>query len=318
MIGERRIRFHLSEELMDLEAQEGILHSSFSHAVNFSFTRNDETRIVTVLMENAPVLPDSLVLPASAFYNVKNMKEKTVRLQKTCFQAGSTCIKLPSECMTDLFLPNLVKKGIQTADLGAFFILQDRMEHLDQFIKKQTKRSDIEQLPERYRKKLWEFAEAFLLEENHVAEQRFKQLVGAGKGLTPSCDDAMTGVLAVACFYKMMIDPVNGCRCYFLQTRGILHLLKTRQMTTKISEKYLKCVSRGTVSQPLGELLQWIFGITEHFPENAAGQIAATGHTSGMDTLYGVRGMVKCVKNLLSSPKMHNNLKNFLDVGKND
>lgn len=316
------IQFHLSEEFLQDESRAGVLHSSFEHAVNFCFLQNGEERMITVLREGAPLLPDSIVVSEMLFFHIKEYLDDPVSIQRQYFRVGSRNIRLASERRAELLLSYLAEDGRQAVFPEPFFILNLNsgekqktpegkpgirekeaaldldcaLYKLEEFIKKQEKRSDLHRLPERFRKDTALFAENLLHCNKKAAEQAFQRLIGAGKGLTPACDDAMVGILAVVCFYMAVTEGKNGEKRYEQLVAGILKLLMSERRTTKVSEKYLKCACRGVVSQPLGRLLKWIFWEEGQFPVKEAEQIAQTGHTSGMDTLYGIQGTLTIIK----------------------
>ena len=285
------IQFHLAPEFMQQNQHDslsghkqttsgislGTLHSSFDHAVNFCFSVDGEERMVTVLKEGTPLLPDSLIVSAPFFLYIKKHAGETVSIQHQCFSVGNRKLKLDPECAVDLFLPHMAVGKRRAAFL-------EHCSYLKKFIESQEKHSDLLGLPHRFQELAVTFADCLIRGEAQGIQDAFEQLVGAGKGLTPACDDAMVGVLAAVCFYRKTLP------------QGILDILVREHRTTKVSEKYLKCACRGMVSWPLVQLLQWIFQGSGSFPEKEVLQIVQMGHTSGMDTLYGVQ----CVLSLLA------------------
>lgn len=284
-------QYHLSGEFLQEVPGIGVLHSSFEHAVNFCFSIDGENRMITVLQENAPLFPDSFLVPEWLFLRIKACADKgnPISIQKQYIRVGSTRIRLASECMTDLFLPHLARGEIQAVFPEHFFLLEE-------FIEMQERKSDMNHLPERFRQEARQLAVSLLQNDRAGAEYAFGHLIGAGKGLTPACDDAMVGILSVVCFYMTMRNRESGSQQYSQLVENILKRLKTERRTTQVSEKYLKCACRGAVSKPLGRLLEWLFLREGPFPLEEAVQIAATGHTSGMDTLYGIRCALALIK----------------------
>lgn len=275
-------RFHLSFPLDDLRNRNefpvfnGTLQSSFPHAVNYAFYVEGEERIFTILWEGASLLPDSLILSKPLFKKIKASEREPVSIQKSGFQIEQTNINMASEYAEDLFLPHLIAGMGNAVIPERFFILQD-------FLHRQEKKSALFEMPEHFTRRLAELADALLREDGDRAKAFYMQLVGAGKGLTPACDDAMTGIFSVVCAY------IHTYPKYESVVSKILEDLCGTHRTTKISEKYLKCACRGMFSYPLLCVLAWMMGQEQDIPKEALVEIVQTGHTSGMDTLYGIQ-----------------------------
>lgn len=153
----------------------------------------------------------------------------------------------------------------------------------------------MESLPFRFGRSAGILAKGYLAESQDIIIEAYQELVGAGHGLTPSCDDAMLGIMAGACTWFTIMDRVSGRDKFLKLSRQMLQDLIQQRQTTEISCKYLKCACRGNFSVSLCELMEWLAcaGWEDSLPKKQILSIADTGHTSGMDTLYGLKIFLK-------------------------
>lgn len=105
----------------------------------------------------------------------------------------------------------------------------------------------------------------------------FAQLLGRGKGLTPSGDD-----LIVGCSIMLLQSPYRKC-C--LQALGTLDLAKT----TDVSRAYLEALQLLQVNPVYLELMKLLKARRAAEVRSALQEIAGIGHTSGFDCLKGMQ-----------------------------
>lgn len=107
--------------------------------------------------------------------------------------------------------------------------------------------------------------------------------IGRGKGLTPSGDDLLVGVLAADQLLSMLPEDTEG----LIRRR----LAQTPKPTTTVSAHYLACALDGLYNEPIHQLLHVLRQESEEKSiEECIRQIMAIGHTSGMDMLTGLTG----------------------------
>jgi hypothetical protein len=108
-------------------------------------------------------------------------------------------------------------------------------------------------------------------------DQAVARLLGLGEGLTPSGDDALTGLLLVAA------QPGTHL------TAALVHLRRAvarhARRTTLLSVTTLRAAAAGRSRQSLHDLLA---GLAAGKPEAFIGRVLAIGHTSGADMLRGI------------------------------
>ncbi|MFC0673905.1 DUF2877 domain-containing protein [Brachybacterium hainanense] len=109
-----------------------------------------------------------------------------------------------------------------------------------------------------------------------------RELIGRGIGLTPSGDDALVGMMALAPASAPAHRAVAEV-AELIRTRG-------RRLTTDVSCAYLVDASRHRFAGPLQAVLDARPG-----PEldRALEGLLAVGHSSGADTLQGLRSMAR-------------------------
>src|SRR5699024_6616134 len=108
-------------------------------------------------------------------------------------------------------------------------------------------------------------------EDVETVEHYYRYLIGRGKGLTPSGDDILTGMLFIH-----FTDP-------YIRKPNLEKLtqLLDEPLTTLVGETFLKCAQQGVVRSKISEL--------QH--ERSLGKIErllSVGASSGRDTVYGM------------------------------
>lgn len=114
-----------------------------------------------------------------------------------------------------------------------------------------------------------------------IQDYSSEYLLGRGKGLTPSGDDMIVGILWVL--------AISGIEAAIFKD-SIRNMLG-KGKTTTVSENYLRYALENKFSKALGNLL--------YDPKELAKQmeeLLKTGHTSGLDTLCGIAIGIKMIK----------------------
>ena len=272
------IEMNLSSEWNQEEILCGMLHSKFDRVQNYLFSIEGEQRMLTIMREGNTLLPDSIILQCEDYNYLKNQGEYLAQKTKDYIQIHNMKIALrnTSSCS----LRNLSIKNFTREDF------EQKKNQVETYIECSEKRSDFERLPERYEKLLNRFAEGMLENVPELVEKSFHSLVGAGRGLTPAADDAMIGILAGSLLEFTLAGKQDA---YFACVKSILNHLRNEKLTTEISCKYLKCACRGEFSQNLCNLIRILAGEEGLEIDTILDKIAETGHSSGMDMLYGIK-----------------------------
>jgi hypothetical protein len=114
--------------------------------------------------------------------------------------------------------------------------------------------------------------------EYEEIESIFNYFIGRGRGLTPSGDDFILGVIAIL---KVVNQDILSTGLYkYLQEYG-------NKRTTDISLEYLKHVCYGRVGSLTKKLCESVF-INKNDIENNLIELSKKGHTSGIDTIMGI------------------------------
>ncbi|MFV0241884.1 MAG: DUF2877 domain-containing protein [Lacrimispora sphenoides] len=118
------------------------------------------------------------------------------------------------------------------------------------------------------------------------AEKTIKRWIGRGRGLTPSGDDFLMGLL-----YMDRICPI--LEMPFLQS---LKALIDHQYTTDISGHYYHCALEGYFNYVLVELLDALIQKSSLQMKMCIGRIKMIGSTSGCDMMLGMAAGVNFIK----------------------
>lgn len=113
------------------------------------------------------------------------------------------------------------------------------------------------------------------------ADSVFDYWIGRGPGLTPSGDDAITGMCAIL----SVLDGTN--KTLLIQLESYL-ARKGRQRTTPIGYEYLTYASRREFHSHIKQLSQLLLEPEKRELFTAMEKVEGFGHTSGTDTLIGL------------------------------
>ncbi|MGF1685011.1 DUF2877 domain-containing protein [Photobacterium minamisatsumaniensis] len=114
----------------------------------------------------------------------------------------------------------------------------------------------------------------------------WRQLIGAGPGLTPSHDDMIVGMLFVA-YHD---EKLSNIASELLPESTNLY-----ELTTSVSASYLEQARNGFFSEPLLNLS--IFSDNQREFNRAISRLLQHGHYSGADTLLGIYLCLSLLKN---------------------
>lgn len=123
------------------------------------------------------------------------------------------------------------------------------------------------------------FRKIFKTENIQDVEQILRYFLGRGKGLTPSGDDIILGILSVDQAFP------------FLQSafKQILNtLLLEKGLTTTVSEEYLTYALKGQFSTILIKIMRFLSGSQNESANDLLEELLQNGHTSGLDTATGI------------------------------
>ena len=138
---------------------------------------------------------------------------------------------------------------------------------------------------EREKKEVEELYEAFS-KPKEEAEKTIKRWIGRGRGLTPSGDDFLMGLL-----YMDRICPILEIPFF----QGLKALID-RQYTTDISGHYYHCALEGYFNNALVELVDALTQKNSWQMKMCIDRIRAIGSTSGCDMISGMAAGVDYIK----------------------
>ncbi len=128
------------------------------------------------------------------------------------------------------------------------------------------------------------FINTFYQENAEELEERAKDIIGFGIGLTPSMDDFITGLmisnLYASYFFEDSLDKAA------LMNREIVKFEDDR--TTVVSREMLRYAAQGKVNQALRDVMLSMFSQNKTDLPADLEQVLALGESSGTDTLLGV------------------------------
>lgn len=256
----------------------GKVHSVFEHAINFYFELEDGGRLYTILPPESPGLPDSVTVSCALFSRLSALKPGTaVWKRQNRFlveENGFVFTGRPAS-----YPESPVRRDISPQRAKLFFMQWEEFRALS------GRSSGFEAFSPQSQKELKNVLvnlySALQSRTEYGFLEELGRYIGLGKGLTPSFDDALVGVM---CFSSVRLPdsapPFFGGRKKF---GGFL-----ADKTTEVSRKYLCCACEGRYSEKLVELINAISGESCLDLKPYLNNTAETGATSGMDTLWGL------------------------------
>lgn len=120
--------------------------------------------------------------------------------------------------------------------------------------------------------------DALLIEDKEACTKALRFMLGRGKGLTPSGDDHIVGLLAVQVVGRPFHSTFNEV---------VLSLVKNESITTDVAKEYLYYAANGQFSSTVVDVMEHLVDKTDALP-NKLENLLAVGHCSGVDTIFGV------------------------------
>ena len=263
----------------------GQVHSVFDRAVNLLFRlAGNGSRLFTVVRPGTPGLPDAMTVSEKNFASLRWSKPGEPASSSTGFDqvtVGATTLLCEEAArQSSRFAPGSVHSsgdlvGVSRAFAKGFESCA-ALGHgkTDGFARIPSDRAEAAQ------SSLMGFCLMALKGDGKTAALCAGTVIGLGPGLTPSADDAMTGILAI-----LWGASARGY-CVQPPEQALEESLLDR--TTEISAKYLRCAREGEFSQPLLALTDAVLDKDLDRLGPTMAQVGDTGGTSGMDILHGV------------------------------
>lgn len=296
------------QSLVAASSLSGTVQSVFSRAANLQFGR----RLITLHAYATPCAPNGIILPAAAssqpfaglqarlaviiedgalyFPNIPlglclqqsqpwNPRPSiTPAACPTAHQSGHLALCLVDTLAENLTsLARLLLENGPKESLAQLVLLADYLET--------SALPDASLLVQKAWSSTRRLMQAIAQQQLEPAVRAAETLIGLGPGLTPAGDDLLTGLIAAA----VLLSETLGIRPDFYQQFGTSVLKRAQDRTTLLSANWIEYATRGEVSQPLGCLLQaLVVPAQPQRLEALAGEVLASGATSGADLLAGV------------------------------
>ena len=224
----------------------GEVHSAFDQAVNLMMDTESGPRMITLIDRLLPRVPDSIRMPRAIY--------SSLSVGESCALEGDTLI-LPDRRIS------LDRRDVTRFRMSSGSFTDKGME--DFMVFTAVGSTGLESVPEPRR----ENAVAALCAENAP------DYIGLGPGLTPSFDDACTGVMAVYAAAGQKLP-------YTLTDRDLAN-------TTDVSARYLRLAREGYFGEAIIRVIDAIRGVGS--VRQRALEVEWIGATSGRDILFGMR-----------------------------
>lgn len=259
------------------EEYSGYVHSLFSHSINIQLGK----QLIHV---------SDMVEPLSAF-GLKIENDKMKNLLKTIKLNGFVSYQ-----NNTLFFYNHLNKIISIINLESLIETDLTIKPLNSLPSVHLQDTfffkEIDQLPLKMKTGLplsTETLDYIHQLSNYSTESLSDSLVwnhfiGRGIGLTPSGDDFLIGYISILTLFDEQKNWI----------KVITPLIK-KEKTTAISVAYLTCLMSGVVNENIKSLLDVIYSQDKKIVQEKLDHLLLFGHTSGIDTLYGMLTGVKAM-----------------------
>ena len=259
-------RIYVRHPEMLSQQMRGRSHSIFAHSINIELG-NGETRILLTATDTEELFPDCLYLSADRLDELHRLEIGF----PVNYQSGKLCWN-----NRELFLETGAWSGDIRNQRCSLKMLKQTLDSTDHGMELGVPPKHVE----RVQRNLLGLMAAFLQADDVHANELLEQIVGLGKGLTPSTDDAIVGMLAI--FYAA--GNVPSC---FIRS-------DTLTRTTDVSAKYLQCAQEGFFSQRLLNVFEASLK-SQTATNDAFNRLAEWGASSGSDTIWGMKQALKAV-----------------------
>ncbi|WP_159431592.1 DUF2877 domain-containing protein [Ornithinibacillus halophilus] len=149
--------------------------------------------------------------------------------------------------------------------------------YVDQFLLYYLDNQAIEQ--HELATKLTELTEAIISNDVTFIQRTLRYFLGRGQGLTPSGDDILVGLLAVHAVTEMFSHT-------FIKV--LSEIVHSESITTDVSKEYLKYALNKKFSSVVVQIMSDILTDDEENLEQHFTDLVQVGHSSGMDSAFGI------------------------------
>lgn len=260
-------RYNISDYIVDLfeDKKFGKVHSLFSTSINLVIS----DRLINITSNPDFLSSYGMQVPEAVFYEIKTYCEVNTRVivkngELWFYGRGREIILLPKQYkVIQLTLPvGSVENFVESN-------LIERLETLDF-----ENKIGIPSTPKS--KKVIQYLMEGALSDYEMNQEAIRHLVGRGLGLTPSGDDLLMG-------FTMCLLSVGKGKLWLRQLEQMID-----DQTTDISLAYFNALFDYRVSNIMVNLFTQVHLGQVDGIDQCVEQILNYGHTSGIDTLYGI------------------------------
>lgn len=293
------IEARLTDEFMGSQEIPGIIHSKFHNVLNVLFRMpNGNNRLVTIITLSTKGIPDSITVKKEYFEKIILLPVNSRLIYRALsirFNGIAETLEGDYQCLrqSEIVIKNLAMETEVLVNCDKY------LKKLDDFSSEKNCRNGLSvlglQKKEEIVTNLQNFSKAWLEHDLTKMEAILLKHIGMGIGLTPSCDDAFIGIIAVYSGAKLyahaLSERTKKCSITWINLQDIKSITSFNKLlfnrTTDVSLKYLCCSQEGRFSDGIIDLIREIFSGSEKNLEACINSVSLVGGSSGMDTLFG-------------------------------
>lgn len=277
----------------------GVVHSVFHKAVNLLI---DNNHFITILSNNKPISPNSIRLFNSASfldYGIERDMKISIHKGYILFEDLNININIDTAHSWDSnpifsYIPEEKETFLRKLDIIGEYLLRNNTcfpplfntlnQHYDGFKSFANKSYNYDEYFHFISRIFLKFIDGFYFKEDQIS-QLAKGIIGFGKGLTPSMDDFICGLMIsniyLSHYFKNSIEDALEFNTLIVK--------EVENRTTRVSEEMLKLSSRGKVNEDIRNLMISLISNSslEEIKINIE-RVAEFGFSSGTDIISGI------------------------------
>jgi hypothetical protein len=293
------IEARLTDEFNSSLAMSGVIHSKFRTVINVLLKMpGGSNRLIAIITPNTKGIPDSITVTEEYFAKISLLPVGSRLLCKDLtvhFDVISEVLEGDYWCLRESRIV-IENTAVETVGLDSF---ARYLGELKIFCSKHYCTDGFSVLSSGQKSEIVAnlhcFSKAWLEHDLERMESILLKHIGMGIGLTPSCDDAFLGIIAVYSGARLYADTpfsrVWKCLSGWRELPDIGRITPFNKLlfnrTTDVSLKYLCCSQEGRFSDAIMDLIRVIFSGAREELEPSIKSVSLVGGSSGMDTLFG-------------------------------
>ncbi len=268
----------------------GVVHSVFRSTLNLALPNRED--LITLIAANHPDLPQAIRLDVPEDFTFERFRPgETVSCDGRELRLSGMMVDLRHATRWSCHLPSLSSLPSFAAAQNAWRLIWEALNERQRVVQADlvaqelfSSHPPLSEIAHQIRQPLVSLLESARRGDSRTAEPALRSLIGLGRGLTPSGDDLLVGLLAG---WRISASRFPVLEQFLLQIEP--QIIRLSHQTNAISRTFLIHAMHGQVSASLAFLAQHICIVSSRSDLLEAFERAScSGHTSGLDAITGL------------------------------